>query len=355
MEAIQLHDYALHLGPLEATLPPFLRDSTFSSLLVLCDSNTQVHCLPLLQPSFESYPHAVIEVPPGEMHKNIETCRFIWERMIGLGIDRQCLVINLGGGVIGDMGGFCAGTFKRGIRFIQVPTTVLSQVDASIGGKLGIDFGGVKNSIGLFENPQGVFIDTRFLLSLPERELRSGLAEIIKHSLIADASQWRSLFSLQDIGEADWNALIPPSLRIKQRIVEEDPWETGLRKSLNFGHTIGHGVEGMALKSPHPLLHGEAIAIGMICEAWLSWQWVGLPEEDLRQICSFLINLYGHRPLEESSFSRVLGLMRNDKKNTARGINFSLLPFIGACRTDCYGEESAIVEALQFYNSLAKG
>ena len=352
MEILPLGSYRLFLGPIAPPLARFLSERDYSGLVVIADEHTESACLPVLFPLIRHYKHTLISIPAGESCKNIQTCQAIWQQMMDAAVDRQALVINLGGGVVGDMGGFCAATFKRGLDFIQVPTTLLAQVDASIGGKLGIDFGGVKNSVGLFRDPKGVFIDPAFLRTLPEREIRSGFAEIIKHSLIADAAQWRRLRGTGTSDGTDWLSVIGPSLRIKQRLVEEDPHEQGVRKALNFGHTIGHAVEGLALESDDPLLHGEAIAIGMICESFLSQRLLGLSRTALEEISRFLLSRYGRRPLEETRFEALVELMRNDKKNTGGRINFSLLTAIGKVKINCTAGTPDILDSLSYYNSL---
>jgi len=239
--------------------------------------------------------------------------------------DRKALIINLGGGVIGDMGGFCAGTFKRGIRFIQIPTTLLSQVDASVGGKLGIDFMQVKNSIGMFNNPEAVMIQTRFLQTLTYRELRSGFAEVIKHALIEDANQWEAIKNIKDLKSVDWEKWIAQSVMIKKRIVEEDPFEHGVRKKLNFGHPIGHAIESYFLNTEQRLLHGEAIAWGMVAEAYLSINQSGLSLSDFDSIFDYLSNLYELKAIPENSMEELLKVMKNDKKNSFGKINFTTL------------------------------
>jgi 3-dehydroquinate synthase len=352
METISLSTYHIYLGPAAAPLGALLEAGDYSQLLVLVDQHTEALCLPRLAPALAPYDYSVIRIPAGEQHKNIDTCQSIWRQLMDARADRQALVINLGGGVIGDMGGFCAATFKRGLEFVQVPTTLLAQVDASIGGKLGIDFGQVKNSIGLFGDPAAVLIDPTFLQTLPPRELRSGFAEMIKHSLIADAGQWSAFQTIGQLADIDWQPLIGPSLRIKQRIVEADPTERGIRKALNFGHTIGHAVEGIALETDRPLLHGEAIAIGMICEAYLSHRQAGLPAEELEQISAFILRLYDHLPLEEAHFEAFFELMVNDKKNEGRQINFSLLPAIGSVKINCTAQLTDIEDSLLYYNGL---
>lgn len=349
MRRISLEGYNISVGSVSDALPRFLEARTYSRLLVIVDEHTETHCLPLVRATLENHAHTVIRIPAGERHKDLDSCQLIWRQMMQAGADRKALTINLGGGVIGDMGGFCASAFKRGMDFVQIPTTLLSQVDASIGGKLGIDFMQVKNSIGLFRNPRAVFIDPAFLQTLPFDEIRSGFAEIIKHSLIADAEQWSDIRRISDLNTADWSAIIPPSLMIKKRVVEEDPFERGLRKALNFGHTIGHAIEGHALETDRPLLHGEAIAIGMICEAYLSHRLVGLPEAELEQISRYILSIYASYPLDPVNFQAYLALMKNDKKNEDGQINFSLIDAAGSVRVNQTCGEELIFESLEFY------
>lgn len=357
MEILQLSDYNIYVGSVAEGLAQFLEGKNYARYVVLCDENTEKYCLPILETHFRALDFLTVKIPAGEAYKNINTCQSIWRQLMVAGIDRKALVLNLGGGVIGDMGGFCAATFKRGVDFVQIPTTLLSQVDASIGGKLGIDFANVKNSIGLFCNPKAVLIDPDFLKTLSQREVRSGFAEIIKHSLIADAAQWERIKSLgQKLGNYKNgefpNFIISESLKIKQRIVTEDPFEKGIRKALNFGHTIGHAVESLFLETEHPLLHGEAIAIGMICESWLSHKNLHLESVDLQNITKFLINLYGHPLVPEKDFGLLLDLMQNDKKNEQDRINFSLIQSIGNCVINQYVDTEDIFESIRFYNEI---
>lgn len=350
MEILRLQDYSIYVGAFEQQLDKWLSERAYSRILVLVDQNTKAHCWSQLKPVLKAYDHTLIEIEAGEEHKNLDTCRLIWQKMMEERADRRSLTINLGGGVIGDMGGFCASTFKRGMDFIQMPTTLLAQVDASIGGKLGIDFLQIKNSIGVFRNPQAVYIDARFLETLPSRELRSGFAEIIKHSLIADREQWEELRQISDLSQIDWPSLIVPSLHIKQRIVEVDPFEKGLRKALNFGHTIGHAVEGYALETEAPLLHGEAIAVGIIAEARLSQRQLGLDRAELETITDFIKRIYHPIALNSDTFSELLELMSNDKKNESSAINFSLLPEAGKVAVNQTASTGAIMESLKYYN-----
>jgi len=354
MEKIQLAQYEIMVGDVKKSLQEFLQKNSYSKIFVLTDNNTSVHCLPLIESTLGGFSWSSISISAGEQHKNIKTCQSIWQQMMEAGADRKALTINLGGGVIGDMGGFCASTFKRGMDFIQIPTTLLSQVDASIGGKLGIDFMQIKNSIGLFQNPQAVLIDPTFLSTLPFAEIRSGFAEIIKHSLIADINQWKQICQIRDIATVNWAPIITPSLLIKKRVVEEDPFEHGLRKALNFGHTIGHAIEGHALESDHPLLHGEAIAIGMICETFLSHRMLGLSKTALESVSRYLLSVYDPYPLQKKNYPAYFQLMKNDKKNEDGKINFSLINPLGEAVVNQTCGKELIEESLDYYNGLLR-
>lgn len=352
MQRIDLQDYSIFLGFIWDAWNQFLKDSSYSKVIILVDQNTAQHCLPILKAYTKSVPLQVVRVKAGEQHKNIVTCQQIWSSLMQMDIDRKALLVNLGGGVLGDMGGFCAATYKRGIDFVQFPTTLLSQVDASIGGKLGIDFSEVKNSIGLFQNPKAVFLFPEFFNTLLEREIRSGFAEIIKHSLIADRLQWNKIKTIQAIAANNWSAYLYDSLMVKKCIVEVDPFEQGLRKALNFGHTIGHAVESYFLKTPKPLLHGEAIAIGMICETYLSHKMVGLPAAALEEIQRFLLQTYDFVKLPTKAMPYLINIMRKDKKNENSKINCSLLPEIGAVKVNQVVSPSLIQESIAYYNAL---
>jgi len=348
MAVLDLQDYSIFVGSCREPLGHFLKERVFSRIFVLVDERTALHCLPLLADVLGSA--AVLKIPSGEIHKNLATCSTVWAALMDAGAGRDALLVNVGGGVIGDMGGFCAATYKRGIAFVQIPTTLLSQVDASIGGKLGIDFHQVKNSIGVFANPGAVFVDPAFLGTLPPAELRSGFAEIIKHALIADAGQWESLKGRNDLFNVPSEETIVASLNIKQAIVTQDPTEKGLRKALNFGHTIGHAVESVSLDGPNPLLHGEAVAVGMVCEAFLSWKKGFLAQTDLDEICARLLYWYQPARLDPSHFTDYFSLMRNDKKNEQGAINFSLIGPPGTVHINQYFSEEEITDSLLFLN-----
>lgn len=350
-QQIALHSYNIFVSEIWEALELFLKENKYTRLIAITDNNTKRYCFPQMQQALPDFTFEQITIPPGEKHKTLETCQDIWKALFELKVDRKALVLNLGGGVIGDMGGFCASTYKRGIDFVQLPTTLLSQVDASIGGKLGIDFMQVKNSIGLFCNPKAVFVEPNFLNTLSEKELRSGFAEVIKHSLIADAQQWKDIQQFEKLDTVDWPSLLVASLLIKKNIVESDPFEKGLRKALNFGHTVGHAVEGHALESAQPLLHGEAIAIGMICESYLSYVTLGLPKEDLAAITAFLKAIYQPKPVYKANYGTYLDLMANDKKNEGATINFSLIEKPGIVMVNQTCTPELIKESLDYFNA----
>lgn len=332
------------------SIEDILRQFSFSRLVVLTDSNTERHCLPLIQKILPENT-AIISVAAGEIHKNLDTCSLIWGRMTEEALDRKALMINLGGGVIGDMGGFCASIYKRGIRFINCPTTLLSQVDASVGGKLGVDFKGLKNHLGVFNEPETVVIAPGFLKTLPQNELRSGYAEIIKHGLIRDLAYFRRLKS-HDWENQDWESLIRHSVGIKKAVVEADPKENGLRKILNFGHTVGHAFESFFLDTPNHLLHGEAIALGMIAEGFLSFEKIGLSFEEFDELSRFIFNVYGKVEFSLHELDPILDLCTQDKKNEGQTILFSLLESIGNCTYNIPVTREEIKHAIHYYHQL---
>ncbi|MEO0469663.1 MAG: 3-dehydroquinate synthase [Bacteroidota bacterium] len=317
-------------------------------VMVLVDQHTAEVCYPLLEPHLPR--HHVCEIRAGEVHKTLDTCKLIWEALTASAFDRNGIVLNLGGGVIGDMGGFVAATYKRGIDFVQVPTTLLSQVDASVGGKLGVDFNDLKNHIGMFAQPQGVYIYPGFLDTLSERELRSGFAEVIKHHLIADLARWKQLRHQKELRQMDFAELIRHSVDVKQRIVDSDPKERGARKALNFGHTVGHAVESFLLRSEAPLLHGEAIAVGMAAETWISYKRGLLQGAEMDEILAYLFDHYGKAELPQEKFKMIARLARNDKKNEGDQILCTLLSAIGSFEVNQAISEEEIVDALEFYS-----
>jgi 3-dehydroquinate synthase len=343
---------------------PFIQQYAHQKVVVLVDGNTRQYCYPKIKDFLPA--HFVIEIPAGEEFKNLETCDFIWRQLTDYQLDRKSLLINLGGGVIGDMGGFCAATYKRGIDFVQIPTTLLSQVDASVGGKLGVDYQGFKNHIGVFQEPKAVWIFPAFLPTLSKREILSGFAEMMKHCLIADAEEWTVLVSklrnmpkpLYDSELNDdlnlWSLdLIRHSVAIKAKVVEADPTEKGLRKILNFGHTLGHAIESFYLEKPEKrLLHGEAIGIGMVVEAYISHRLGFLNENELNQIVQAFEKVYPKINLQRADFEVITKLTYQDKKNQDGAVQFSLLEKIGQANYNQSVSEEMMLESLIFYTEI---
>lgn len=340
------------IAPLAESVPAFLESTDFSAIAVIADNHTFRFCYPALKDLLPK--HALVRIKAGEEQKHIDTCELIWDALTRANFDRHALVLNLGGGVIGDMGGFCAATYKRGIAFAQLPTTLLSQVDASVGGKLGIDFRGFKNHIGVFQQPNAVLIDPEFLTTLPERELRSGFAEVIKHCLIADADMW-DYIRRRDLDQQDWTTLVAHSVAVKQRVVAQDPTEKGLRKILNFGHTLGHAVETYFLNQPRKrLLHGEAIAVGMVAEAYMAYQKKMIDDKLLTQIEEYVFSVYGNVRLTDEDIDPILTLTAQDKKNRGREVRMSLLDGAGRCAYDIPVSTADMRRGLEFYRGLNK-
>lgn len=327
-----------------ATLAETLSESLADKVCVLVDENTKAHCLPKLNLDV-----AIIEIKSGESQKTLKTCEHIWSEMTRLEMTRKSMLINLGGGVIGDMGGFAASTFKRGIRFINIPTTLLSMVDASIGGKLGVDFNGLKNHIGVFNEPAHVIISDVFLDTLDNRQKRSGFAEIIKHALIADPAYWKEVKSL-DLLDAKWQHFIRRSVELKGGVVGEDPYEHGKRKILNFGHTLGHAVESHFLSSKQPLFHGEAIAVGMILETEIAFDLGLMSAEEAEEVIATISSFYELPDLPELSFLEKT--LQQDKKNQGSDLRFSLIDKIGNCRWDIPVSLAAIDRSLKKFQTF---
>lgn len=329
-----------------------LEDSSYSAVFVLTDTNTNRDCLPVISQALPSE-SKIITVANGEVNKTIATCQEIWQQLTEGNADRHALLINLGGGVICDMGGFCARTFKRGIDFWNIPTTVLSQVDASVGGKLGVDFGSFKNHIGLFSEPNIVFIDPAFFNTLDKAEVVSGFAEMIKHTIIRDGDGFEKLMQ-ENIDSLDWSVWIPNSVEIKKMVVEEDPTEKGLRKILNFGHTIGHAIESYFLHTTRALRHGEAIALGMLCESYLSIKKLGFTKEEFAQVKDILTRHFPTPEISTESIKPIAELAVHDKKNKDGIINAVLISAIGTPEIDVPISKSDIIESLNYYNEAIR-
>ena len=331
MNSIKAISYPVHFqNKGYILLSNLISENNYSTLFILVDENTFKYCYPKFIPNLRTDKRIeVIEIESGEINKNIDTCVGVWNAITELGADRKSLIITLGGGVISDLGGFVASTYKRGIDFVNVPTTLLSMVDASVGGKTGIDLGVLKNQIGLFSNPELVLIDSNFLTTLSDKEIKSGVAEIIKYGLTCDIKLFDDVMCVKDLVYSD---LIYKSICIKNKIVLQDPKENSLRKVLNFGHTIGHAIESFYLESDdkNNLTHGEAIAIGMICESYISYKLLEFPEQNLSKIKETILSIYNKIHLLKQDFSSILDLLKHDKKNINGQINFVLLKDIAS-------------------------
>jgi 3-dehydroquinate synthase len=329
-------------------LKKFLQKKNYSKIALLTDEHTAQYCYPIIRDFLPTYQR--IEVPSGEEYKNISTCEKIWEKMTLDELDRHSVLIIIGGGVLGDMGGFCAATFKRGIDFILIPTTLLSQVDASIGGKLGVDFMHFKNHIGVFKTPVFTLLHAGFLQTLPESEKRSGFAEVIKHALISDAETWREIRKHTFVDQP-WQELLQHSVNVKLKVVTSDPYENGLRKTLNAGHTIGHAVETFLLQSNRKILHGEAVAVGLVCEAFLSRERGMLTPSEFEEIRNYILEVFGKVNLAPEDDETIAKLTSQDKKNKENRILCVLLNGVGDAKWDCEIRQEEVKRALAFYRS----
>jgi 3-dehydroquinate synthase len=354
MKSIETGHYNIHFNTTcYPKLNTFITDGKFSKLFVLVDSNTHEVCLPKLMSNLETdIDIEIIEIENGEKHKTIDTCVGVWNALSELDADRKSLLLNLGGGVVTDLGAFVASTFKRGIQYINMPTTLLAMVDASVGGKTGVDLGALKNQIGVINSGAMVLIDTSYLDTLPTNELRSGYAEMLKHGLIQNEGYWNRLRDLSNLTLTHLDALIYESVIIKNSIVTKDPLEKGLRKTLNYGHTLGHAIESLFLEdaSKTTLLHGEAIAVGMVLATFISTKQLGFPEQKLNDVKSTMIDLYGKVEFDDDDYKEIISLLKFDKKNSHGNINFVLLNDIASPKMDCIVENKLIFEAFDFYN-----
>ncbi len=349
MESIASHSYEVHLEDLaQAALQQYVAKSSYSKVFLLVDENTKKHCLPFFKKKLNVSVDHILEIPSGEENKTVATCMKVWDALSKNDADRKSLLINLGGGVLTDLGGFVASTYQRGIDFINIPTTLLSMVDASIGGKTGVDLGTLKNQIGVINQPKMVVVFPEFLKTLDQRQLTSGFAEMLKHGLIKDEAYWTALRNISDLGDA---ASIQRSIALKNEVVMEDPTEKGLRKILNFGHTLGHAIESYCLESPQrkTLLHGEAIAVGMILEAYLSHELKGLPRLSLEEIKDTFLQHFDPVVFDSNDIDSILALLRYDKKNSHGNINFVLLQAIGEAVTDVKVPDSLMRRAFAYY------
>lgn len=350
MQHLKGTNYFIEVGGLEESSLTQLIETSYShsKIVIMVDENTHDYCLEYLLTSFDFLHEAeVMLLPTGEENKVMEVCFQVWEALTEYGIGRNDLIINLGGGVVTDMGGFIASIYKRGVDFIHIPTTLLAMVDASIGGKSGVDLGIYKNQLGVFNQPKAIFIDPAFLQTLPDEEKRNGFAEMLKHGLVADEKHWNNIkgktvesLTLQDIIE---------SVSIKLKIVEEDPNEQNSRKKLNFGHTIGHAIEGYLLQK-EPISHGYAVAMGMLVEAGISFDEQKISEDEFNEIRTIIVRNFQLITFESKEIIIIVAIMQNDKKNSSDKINFSLLNGIGSCEINCEFESKELMNKFDFLN-----
>lgn len=329
----------------------------YSGIFILCDSNSREHCLPVLVSRFELPANAtILEIEPGEKNKNLDTCTRIWKELALLGADRHSLMICLGGGVVCDMGGFIASTYQRGIDFIYLPTTLLAQVDAAIGGKTGVNLNGLKNYVGVFSSPKSVFIFTEFLKTLTGNELLSGYAEVVKHALLRSKKSFDQLIiRFPDRhavhANADWSTVVEDAVKVKSNVVQSDPYEQGLRKVLNLGHTVGHAFESHTIVRGGALLHGFAVAMGLAVELKLSVINCGFPADMATEISSYLYKVFPFYSFKTEDIGRITDLMGFDKKNKAGKIQMTLIRQPGDLITDVVCERETIENCLAEYLS----
>ena len=328
-----------------------IQNCPHDKLFILVDEHTRQLCLPIIS-GMECLKDAyIITIGAEDIHKNLETLAYVWTELGDRGATRHSLVINLGGGMVTDLGGFAASTFKRGIQYINIPTTLLAMVDASVGGKTGINFNGLKNEIGVFSPAEYVLLDTEFLKTLDIHNILSGYAEMLKHGIISTTEHWAELLNF-DMNQIDYKALqelVAKSVRIKEDIVEQDPFEKGIRKALNLGHTVGHAFESLALENNRPVLHGYAVAWGIVCELYFSYYKVGFPKDKLRQTIQFIKENYGVLTFDCKQHDRLYEFMTHDKKNSAGIINFTLMGEIGDIRINQSANKEEIFDILDFY------
>lgn len=336
---------------LELSLGRAIQQCTHDKLFILTDEHTHRLCMPRMKEVSYLKEATEICIGAGDIHKTLETLASVWQVLSEKGATRHSLLINLGGGMVTDLGGFAAATFKRGLAYINVPTTLLAMVDASVGGKTGINFNGLKNEVGVFAPASSVLLDTEFLRSLNAENFFSGYAEMLKHGLISTTAHWAELlaFNTDTIDYAYLKQLVGQSVQVKEDIVEQDPFEHGIRKALNLGHTTGHAFESLAMAENRPVLHGYAVAWGIVCELHLSHLKTGFPKEKMRQTIQFIKENYGAFAFDCKQYERLYEYMQHDKKNTAGVINFTLLKEIGDISINQTADKDTIFEMFDFY------
>jgi len=350
----KVHSNIIFSQQIDVELRKIVQKYPVGKVFLLTDQTAAGFCLPLIQPVIDEFSIRTVAIPSGEENKNIQSVGLVWDFLSNNGADRKSLLINIGGGMLTDLGGFAASTFKRGLDFVNIPTTLLAQVDASLGGKTGFNFNGLKNEIGVFMEPNSVIINVNFLRTIDQANFLSGYAEMLKHGLIKSREHWDELLAF-DMENIDYDALqkiIAHSVAVKEWHVLNDLTEQNIRKALNFGHTVGHAFESYAMKTGRPILHGYAVVYGMIAELYLSVKQCGLGIEELNRISSWMISKYGKFEIQESDFEALYQLMTHDKKNEGKRINFTLIPEIGKVEINVDCSKELIIEALNYYQSL---
>ena len=320
-------------------------------LFVLTDTTTKQLCWPVVQNYAVMKDAIMITIQPTDEAKTLETLATVWTSLQKGDATRHSLMINLGGGMVTDLGGFAASTFKRGMAYINIPTTLLSQVDASVGGKTGINFGGLKNEIGVFNCASSVILSSTFLRTLDTENMLSGYAEMLKHGLLSSKENWAELLTF-DITTPDYATLqnlVAKSVAIKEQIVKEDPTEKGIRKALNLGHTAGHAIESLALKEGRTILHGYAVAWGLLMELYLSARKCGFPAKEMHQMEAYIKEHYGKFLYDCKHYETLYNFMSHDKKNQGGKINFTLLGGISNIRINQTASQDEIEEMLDYY------
>ncbi|MCF6213709.1 MAG: 3-dehydroquinate synthase [Flavobacteriaceae bacterium] len=355
MKAIEADNYSIFFDKTGySELDAIIKNNTYSKVFLLADTNTKKYCLPLLKSKINNFDKLILlEIKGGENHKDFETCQNLWQQLCDLEADRDSLLVNLGGGVVTDLGGFVAATLKRGIHFINIPTTLLGMVDASIGGKTGVNLGALKNQVGCFSTPQMIIIDTDYLSTLDPREIRSGMSEIIKYGLSYDKELYQTILNNSSQNDSSLKDIIYRSVAIKNEVVLEDPNEQDLRKVLNFGHSMGHAVESYFLKNKNKqnLTHGEAIAVGMVTVLNLSCRYCEFDKTEADKIKDFILTYFGKVDLSESEYPSLLELLKHDKKAKKGIVKFVLINRVGEYKLNCEVSEAAIIDALNYYIS----
>ncbi len=338
---------------LQKDIKELISDFPKEKIFLLCDTGSFKNCYPLVNSVLDLPEEQIVVIPSGDDNKNLETTQLVWQMLSTQGADRKSLLINLGGGMPTDLGGFAASTFKRGIKFINIPTTLLAQVDASIGGKTGINFEGYKNEIGVFQQASTVLVGKDFFKTLDQPNMISGYAEMIKHAFIYSEEVWNKLksFNISNPNLSELEELVAESIRIKNHFVENDPTEKNIRKALNFGHTFGHAFESLAMYQKRAVLHGHAVAFGMICELYLSHQLLNFPFEEVKSITDTINSIFGTFDFTQADYDELYRLMTHDKKNEGDQINFTLIEKIGKIKINCTATKEQIFDALDFYQS----